>query len=182
MVSSDAAGNPIDRALDTRAGRAVEGHIGDVCSVLGIVGAAALVINHRTSQLPIVERIGDAVVTGSLAASGVDTAIQAYDTIQGPDGGEVARGNAKADWGTVAYAATGMIPAASLRALEGLHANPTRGELVALGALAVNGGMLGYEVLRRGKDIVHGKEDASGYGSLFAATGGFVVARSFARL
>jgi hypothetical protein len=172
--------DPTEAWLDSPVGRVVEGRAGDVCSLLGIVGAAALVINHRGVPTARMEKLGERIVMGSMAAAGVDATIQARNVIK--DGGEGAerRGNAKSTWGTVAYAATGLLPAASLRALRGLHRAPSTHEILGLGALGVNAAMLGYETIHRVPRIVRGEEDASGYGSFLASLGGFVVARRFA--
>jgi len=169
--------DPTEALLDSPVGRVVEGHAGDVCSALGIIGALALVVNHRGARIPSLERIGDRIVMGSMAAAGVDTLIQARNTmVDGGDGSE-RRGNQRSSWKSVAYAATGLIPGSSLRAIKGLHSHPSAREVVALGGLGVNATVLGYEVLTRGPKIARGEENISGYGSLLASAGGFVVAR-----
>lgn len=160
-------------------GRVVEGRAGDLCSLLGIVGAATLVFNHRGLRAPAVEIVGERIVLGSMAAAGVDALIQARNTIKDDGAGAEARGNAKSSWGTVAYAATGLIPAASLKALRGLHRSPTVQEVIGVGALGVNAAMLGYETITRVPKIAEGEENASGYGSYLASLGGFVVASRF---
>lgn len=168
-----------DELLDSPVGRLVEGRAGDACSLLGIIGAAAMVANHRVHHSPVIERLAGRVIVGAVVAAGVDAAIQARNVLVDGGVGAEARGNERSDWGTVAYAATGMIPAASLGAIRGLHRHPSRQEVAALGALAVNGGMLGYELVTRGGDMVRGREDASGYGSALASFGGFVVAHRY---
>ncbi len=160
-------------------GRVVEGRAGDVCSLLGVVGAAALVLNHRGVRSPRFEMVGERIVMGSMAAAGVDALIQARNVIKDGGDGAERRGNAKSSWGTVAYAATGLLPAASLRALRGLHRAPTTNEVIAVAALGINAGMLGYETVTRVPKMVRGEEDASGYGSFLASLGGFVVTRRF---
>lgn len=134
-------------------------------------------INHRGARVPVTEIVGERIVLASMGSAGVDTLIQARNTIK--DGGEGAteRGNARSSWGTVAYAATGMLPAASLRSLRGLHRTPSTHEVIGLGALGVNTAMLGYETMTRVPKMVQGEEDPSGYGSFLASLGGFVVAR-----
>lgn len=171
-------GLDLERALDTKAGTFVERHAGDLCSLLGIVGAATLVINRRS---PSIEGVGARIVVGSMAAGGLDTAIQSYDAVH--DGGRAAerRGNDRAGPGSIAYAATGLIPAVSLGAVKGLHLQPSRAEVAALALLGVNGAVLGYELVTRGPKIARGEEEASGYGSLLASLGGFVVAHQFVR-
>jgi hypothetical protein len=171
--------DPTEALLDSPVGRVVEGHAGDLCSLLGIVGAGVLVLNHRGARLPSRELLGERIVTGSMAAAGVDTLIQARNVLK--DGGEGAerRGNEKSTWGTVAYAATGLIPAASLKAVRGLHRHPEAREVAALGLLGVNTAVLGYEAVSRAPKMARGEEDASGYGSFLASLGGFVVARRF---
>lgn len=169
----------VDTLLDTDAGRFTEAHAGDLCSLLGIVGAVAMVANHRVGHSPTIERFAGKVITGAVGAAGLDTAIQARNVLADGGDGAVARGNERSTWGTVAYAATGMIPAASLGAIRGLHRHPSRQEVAALTALAANGGMLGYELVSRGADMVGGREDASGYGSALASLGGFVVAQRY---
>jgi hypothetical protein len=172
--------DPTERLLDSPVGRVVEGHAGDLCSLLGIVGAATLVLNHRGARAPMTEIVGERVVLGSMAAGGVDTLIQARNTVQDGGAGAQERGNAESNWGTVAYAATGLLPAASIRALRGLHRHPNAREVASLAALGVNAAMLGYETITRVPKMVRGEEDASGYGSFLASLGGFVVARRFA--
>lgn len=162
--------NALGHALDSSAGNVVEAQSGNVCSVLGIVGAATIVANHRLGALPKYERIGSAIIAGSMAAAAVDTLIQ---------GRNVAMGEGESSAGSIAYAATGLIPAASLAALHGFHRHPSKREVVALAALAVNGAVLGYELITRGPDMVRGREDLSGYGSALASVGGFVVAHRY---
>jgi hypothetical protein len=168
--------DPSEGWLDTSQGRLVERRAGDVCSALGIVGAGIIALNRRSPQI---ERMGEHVVVGSMVASAVDASIQARNVIVDDGRGAQKRGNPRSTTGTTAYAATGLIPAASFAALRGLHMGASRSELAGLGILAANGGMLGYEILHRGPKIAQGKEDVSGYGSLLAATGGFVVAQRF---
>jgi hypothetical protein len=170
--------DPTEAWLDAPAGRVVEGRAGDVCSLLGIVGAATIAINRRS---PEVELIGERIVLGSMAAAGVDTAIQGRNALKDDGHGAKERGNARSTLGTTAYAATGLIPAASLAALRGLHPQPSRNELASLAILAANGGMLGYEAVHRVPKLMRGEEDLSGVGSLLAAGGGFVVAQHIAR-
>jgi drug/metabolite transporter (DMT)-like permease len=162
--------NAFDEALQAPAGQLVETRSGDVCSLLGIVGAATIAANHRLGALPKVERLGNALVLGSMAAAAVDTFIQSRN---------LARGEGESAAGTIAYAATGLIPAASLAALHGFHRHPSKREVVALAALAVNGAVLGYELITRGPDMVRGRENLSGYGSALASVGGFVVAHRY---
>ena len=164
---------PVEQALETDTGTMVEGIAGDTCSALGIIGAATLLAARK---LPHLDVAGEQLVHSSMAAAAVDTTIQTYDALV--DGGAAAqrRGNDRADLGTIAYAATGLIPGASLRAIDGLHPHPSKQELAGLASLAVNSGVLGYEALTRIPKIRAGTEDASGYGSLLAAAGGFVVA------
>lgn len=169
-VGGDQTGGEV---LDTDAGRLVESRAGDVCSLLGILGAATLVVNHRVSHVAGVERVGDVLMTGSMVAAGIDTAIQGRNLIVGD---EDRRGAKESTLGTMAYAATGLIPPVALGALAGLHRHPARSELVGLGLLGLNGAVLGYEVAHRAPRIARGEEDLSGYGSLLASLGGFVVA------
>jgi hypothetical protein len=166
--------DPTERALDSDVGSMVEQRAGDVCSLLGIVGAATIAINRRNPQ---VERIGEVIVTGSMYAGGLDTIIQGRNLLVDGGTGAQERGNTRSSIGSVAYAATGLIPAASIAALGGLHAHPSRREIAGLALLAVNGGMMGYELVHRVPRIVQGEEDLSGYGSLLASAGGFVVAQ-----
>lgn len=171
--------DPTEALLDSPAGRVVEGRAGDAASLLAIIGAATLVINHRGPRAPMAEFVGERIVLGSMGAAGLDALIQARNTLVDDGAGAEARGNARSDWGTVAYAATGLLPAASLTALRGLHRSPSVNEVIALTALGVNGAMLGYETVTRVPKMAQGEEDASGYGSLLASLGGFVVARRF---
>ncbi|MCW2920853.1 MAG: hypothetical protein JWL76_727 [Thermoleophilia bacterium] len=169
--------DPTEGWLDSPVGRVVEARAGDVCSLLGIAGAAVLVLNHRGLKSPRFEMVGERIVMGSMAAAGVDALIQARNVIKDDGEGAKRRGNPKSSWGTVAYAATGLIPAASLRSLRGLHRAPSTHEIFGLGALGVNAAMLGYETVHRVPKMVRGEEDASGYGSFLASLGGFVAAR-----
>jgi hypothetical protein len=171
--------DPTERWLNTRPGTLLEQRAGDACSLLGIVGAATIAINRRS---PAIEELGEKIVLGSMAASGVDTAIQGRNVLKDGGRGAEQRGGQRSTWGTVAYAATGLIPAASIAALEGLHRHPSSHELAGLAIFAANGGMLGYEVAHRGGKIMRGEEDLSGYGSLLAAGGGFVVAQHITRV
>ena len=170
--------DPTERWLDSPTGRVVEARAGDLCSLLGIVGAGIIAINRRS---PEVEKLGEQIVMGSMGASAVDAAIQGRNVIKDGGKGAEERGNPRSTIGTTAYAATGLIPAASLAAIRGLHPHPTRGEIAGLAMLAANGGMLGYELVPRGPKILKGEEDISGYGSLLAAGGGFVVAQHLVR-
>jgi hypothetical protein len=172
------AKDPTEQLLDTPAGTLTEGHAGDLCSVLGIVGAATIAINRRNPQI---ERAGEIIVTGSMLAGGVDTIIQGRNVLVDGGSGAEERGNPRSSVGSIAYAATGLIPAASIAALDGLHAHPSRREMAALALLAVNGGVMGYELIHRLPRIVKGEENWSGYGSLLAAGGGFVVAQHLVR-
>jgi hypothetical protein len=160
-------------------GRVVEGHAGDLCSVLGIVGAATLIINHRGPKNLVAEQVGERVVMGSMAAGGLDTAVQLRNVLKDDGEGAERRGNPRSSWGSVAYAATGLLPATSLRALRGLHRSPSTHEVIGLGALGVNAAVLGYETVTRVPKMATGEENASGYGSFAASLGAFVVARRF---
>lgn len=162
--------------LESPVGRVVEGHAGDLCSVLGILGAATLVIN-RGPKAPLAELVGERLVMGSVGAGALDTAIQARNVVKDDGRGAKRRGNHKSDWGSVVYAATGLIPGASLRALRGLHPSASVVEKLGVAVLGVNGTVLGYEILHRVPKMAHGEENASGYGSFLASLGGFVVAR-----
>jgi drug/metabolite transporter (DMT)-like permease len=165
-----APANAVGDALDSPTGQLVEAQAGNVCSLLGIVGAATIVANHRLGAVPKYERLGSAIIAGSMAAAAVDTFIQGRNVAMGTDGSSA---------GTIAYAATGLIPAASLAALQGFHRHPSKQEVVALAALAVNGAVLGYELATRGPDMARGREDLAGYGSALASLGGFVVAHRY---
>ena len=145
------------------------------------MGAAALVINHRGPKNLTAEFVGERIVMGSMAAGGLDTAIQARNVLKDDGEGAKERGNPQSTWGTVAYAATGLIPAASLRAVRGLHRHPAKQEIAALSLLGVNAAVLGYETVTRAPKMVTGEENASGYGSFLASLGGFVVAHRFVR-
>ncbi len=169
--------DPTEGLLNSPVGRVVEGRAGDAASLLAIIGAATLVINHRGPGAPMAEFVGERIVLGSMGAAGVDALIQARNTLKDDGAGAEERGNARSSWGTVAYAATGLLPAASLKALRGLHRSPSTHEVLGLGALGVNAAMLGYETVTRTPKMARGEEDASGYGSFLASIGGFVVAR-----
>lgn len=170
--------DPTEALLDSNVGTFAEGRAGDLCSLLGIVGAATIAINRRN---PSVEMIGTRIVSGSMYAGGMDTLIQARNVIADGGAGAEERGHPKSDAGSIAYAATGLIPAASIAALAGLHRHPSKREVVGLGLLALNAGVLGYELVTRVPKIMQGEESLSGYGSLLAAGGGFVVAQHIMR-
>jgi hypothetical protein len=170
--------DPTEALLDSDVGTLAEGHAGDLCSILGIVGAATIAINRRN---PTVEIMGERIVTGSMYAGGLDTAIQIRDELVDGGKGAEERGNPKSSIGTIAYAATGLIPAVSIAALAGLHRHPSRQEMLGLGLLGLNGAVFGYELVHRVPRIAKGEENLSGYGSLLAAGGGFVVAQHIIR-
>lgn len=167
-----------DRALDTPEGKIIEAHAGDLCSLLGVVGAGVLLLNRKN---PAVEHLGERIALGSMAAGGLDTAIQGYDLVRDGGKGAERRGNNRATLGTLAYAATGLIPAVSLGAVRGLHLHPSAPEAAGLALFALNSSVLGYELVHRVPRIAKGEEDISGYGSLLASMGGFVVAQHFVR-
>lgn len=170
--------DPTEALLDSDLGTKVEARAGDLCSLLGIVGAATIALNRRN---PAIEIAGERIVTGSMMFGGVDTAVQGRNVLVDGGKGAEERGNAKSSAGTVAYAATGLIPAASIAALAGLHRHPSKREVVGLSLLALNAGVMGYELVHRVPRMVKGEENLSGYGSLFAAMGGFVVAHHIIR-
>lgn len=171
--------DPTAALLDTPVGRLVEGHSGDAASALGVLGATLLVVNHRGASMrsAALEAMAGRIVTGAIASAAVDTAIQSRNLLLDGPGDAEARGAEPSTLGTIAYAATGVIPAASMRALRGAHLHASRSEVVALTALGANAGVLGYEVVTRVPRMLQGEEDLSGYGSFVAAAGGFVVAR-----
>ena len=169
-------GDVTSAALEHPVGRGVERFAGDAASALAIAGASTLVANHQLAHTPMLEHVGARIVLASMVAAGVDTAVQARNLVAGD---EQRRGVEESTPGTLAYAATGLIPGASVGALAGLHRHPARAEVLGLGLLAVNGAMLGYELFTRVPKIIDGTEDASGYGSLLASLGGFVVVHRF---
>lgn len=166
--------DPTEALLDAPAGRLLESRVGDVCSLLGIVGAATIAISRRS---PAIEHVGVRIVSGSMVAGGADTAIQARNVVVDAGAGAERRGNERSDAGSIAYAATGMIPAASIAALRGLAPHAPQRDVLGMALLAVNTAVLGYELVTRTPGIMRGQEDLSGYGSLLASLGGFVVAR-----
>lgn len=170
--------DPSGGLLDSKAGTFVEGNVGDLCSLLGIVGAGVIAINQRSAGREI---LGMRIVMGSMLAGATDTLIQARNVVRDDGAGAKKRGNERSTWGTVAYAATGVVPAVSVAAIRGLHRHPNRREVAALGLLALNTAVLGYELVTRLPKIARGDEDLSGYGSLAASFGGFVVARHLLR-
>lgn len=169
--------DPTEALLDAPVGAFVEGRSGDVCSLLGIVGAATMALNRRS---PSIEHVGERIVLGSMMAGGADTLVQSRNVIAGGDGPEE-RGNPHSDKGSIAYAATGLIPAASVGVFATLKPGTGHRDVVGLGLLALNTGVLGYELITRGPKIASGEEDLSGYGSLVASFGGFVVAQHIVR-
>lgn len=166
--------DPTKALLATAPGKFVEAHVGDLCSALGIIGAATMVVNHRFGKNPIAERVAERLVLGSMGAGGVDTAIQGRNLIADD---EKSRGAKESSPGSMLYAATGMIPGASIGALRSMRHHPSRNEMAKVGLVSVNAGVLGYELVHRGPRIASGEENASGYGSLAASAGGFVVAQ-----
>lgn len=158
--------------ITARTGQLLDAHSGDACSAFGIAGAATLVANHRAIHLPAMEHTGGRLVLASMAAAGVDTAIQS---------GEVLTGRGEGTPGTVAYAATGLIPATSIAAYAGIDKKAPLRAKAGAGLLALNGAVLGYELLTRGPRILSGDENLSGYGSLAASLGGFVVTHRMVR-
>jgi hypothetical protein len=186
----------VEDVLNTRAGSFVERHAGDACSLLGIVGAAGIVASWTlTRREPMAERIASRFVLASMGAAALDTAIQSYNHFHDDGRSAAARGNHRSDWGTIGYAATGLIPAATYKALRAIGHKPTFRDVTRLSVLALAAGVMGYELIRRGpgiaRDLSHSTsaavqdgefdgpshESLSGYGSFAAAIGGFVVAR-----
>lgn len=167
-------GGTLDAALETDAGALLEQRAGDACSALGVLGAAALVVNHRFVRAPKLEQIGTSIVGGSVASAAVDATIQTHNLF---DTDEEQRTGSESTVGSTVYAATGLIPGASLGVLAQLRRMPSSSEAAGLGLVAVNSAMLGYELVHRVPRIANGEEDASGAGSLLASLGGFVVAQ-----
>ena len=144
-------------------GDVIRDRAGDASSVLSIAGAAALLIPHPNREEAKIARV---LVASSLAAGGVDTAIQGTRAIKGSDGSDI---------GTTAYAATGLLPSASVGSLayaKQLHNAHGR---VALATLGANLGLIGYEMVHRIPRMKDGKEDTSGYLSFAAAFSGIAV-------
>ena len=93
-----------------------------------------------------------------MAAAGVDAPIQARNVIKDDgDGRRGARQRQRAPGERSPTPRPGLIPAASLAAIEGLHRHPTAREVIGLGALGVNGAMLGYEMLTRVPKMARGR-------------------------
>jgi hypothetical protein len=160
-------------------GRVLESHAGDVCSALGVAGAAMLFASHRTPRLAHLEQYGQYSVMGSISWGGIDTAIQGSNYLHDRGASSAERGR-ESNPGSIAYAATGLIPAVALRpALRNvamLGANPGRASAAKIAVLGLNAGVLGYETITRTPRILAGEENLSGYGSFAAAGGGFIVA------
>lgn len=157
----------------------LERNSGDACSALSVVGAIGLVASRRRPQF---ERPSEAIILASMGAAVLDASYQSINVAQGDEkrGAQTLRGgaeeNRQSNIGTIAYAATGVLPAASIHALDSLRHRPSKRELAQLAFFAVNSGLMGYEIMHRAPKMVDGKETASGYGSFAAAMGAFVVA------
>jgi hypothetical protein len=157
----------------------LEKRSGDLCSLMGIAGAAMILVSRK---LPFLEQPGQYSVLGSMGAAAVDTTIQIYNDKH--DGGAAAekRGATNSNLGSVLYAATGLLPGASLKTLGAIRHVPdlrTAGNITALG---LNGVVTGYEFLHRIPRMIDGDENLMGYASFAAAFGGFVVARHALRV
>lgn len=133
---------------------------GDASSVMSLAGAGLLVAR------PIGDRTAHGVVIASFAAGGIDTAVQ----IQ-----RWAAGEKDANFGTTVYAATGLLPGASLIALKSLKHIPAKGEIAELATVGANLALIGYETVHRVPRMVDGTEDTSGYLSFAAGFSGIVV-------
>lgn len=170
--------DPTEDLLDTSAGTFLEAQSGEINDVIGIIGTATMILNRRN---PGIERIGAGIVAASTAAGGLNTAIQTRNVIADGGSGAEERGNQRSDAGTIASAATALIPGASFTAISGMGRRPAPRDIATLGLLALNSGVLGYQLIKDGPKIVRGEEDASGYGSILASAGGFVVASHMIR-
>jgi hypothetical protein len=114
--------------------------------------------------------LAPALLGGSIAAGAMDTAIQAYNVYDGHRHGS----NIK----TVAYAATGIMPASNLVALKGMrsltgfarHAS----DAVWLGG---NVGFVGLETAWKGPSLVSGNADVSDWLAYGAAVTGLMKHR-----
>lgn len=132
---------------------------GDHSSVLSIAGAGALF-------LPRAHGIAGPIIGASIVAGALDTAIQ---------GGRWATGRPDSDAGSTLYAATGLLPAASLYwADRAVHPHGVR-DGVRLALLAGNLGLVGFEAIFRGHRIEDGTESVAGYLALGAALSGLVT-------
>lgn len=132
---------------------------GDASSVLSIAGAGLLFARPKGDP------VAHGVIVASMAAGAVDTAAQVQ---------RWAAGEPDANLGSTVYAATGLIPGASLIALRALKHVPSRGEVAELAAVGANLSLIGYEMHRVPK-LASGDEDASGALSFAAAFSGVAV-------
>lgn len=167
-------GTPRSAAPDRDTTRAkIERNAGDLCSALGVLGAGLILASHKRGA---VEQVGQYLAVSSMGAAVVDASLQTHNVFAN-NNDEAKRGNKKSNWRTVAYAATGIIPAASLGMINELNHIPNFRQAAKVGILGLNAVVLGYELIHRTPKIIEGKENLSGYGSLLASVGGFVVAR-----
>jgi hypothetical protein len=167
------------RALDTEPGMFAEAHAGDACSALGILGAATILASWPFGKSePRIERWGRMLVLGSMGAALVDTAIQGHNMVEG----QGKRSKHAVGLGPTAYAATGLIPAASLMAVRSVRHRMSLSGAARVGVLGLATGVMGYELTHRSPRIASGEESWSGYGSFVAAAAGFVVARHAVRI
>lgn len=147
--------------------RTVREQAGNASSLLSMAGATAML---SPGKVPGTK----ALVWASIAAGAVDTAIQGYRWL---------KGEKDSNFGTTLYAATGLLPAASLMWLRGVnvkplvqigvHMNPS--DTYHLAALAANGGLIGYELIHRTPRIAQGEETPGGYMALGAALTGVML-------
>ena len=133
---------------------------GDASSVLSIVGAAALFLPHEGG--PMARNL----IVASLAAGGLDTAIQ---------GSRMVSGHRDATIGSTLYAATGLLPAASIFTLGALVHRPNAHEAYMLATLGANLALIGYELGHRLPRMERRTENVSGYLSFAAAFSGVIV-------
>ncbi len=158
-VSGESAARAREAAGDL--GGVIDRRAGDVSSVLGIAGAGASLL----PSVPVAATKG--ILVASIAAGAVDTAIQGVGALAGDD---------EKTLGTTAYAATGLLPSASLLWVldlkSGIHSGS---EAMHVAALAANVGLVAYEAATRTDDVVGGNEDTSGYLAIGAAVGGLVM-------
>lgn len=138
----------------------VEEHAGDVSSALAIGGTIA------SFASPLL-RFAAPLLSGSIVAGAVDTAHQAWNTLDGNRHGS--------NWGTAAYAATGVMPASNLAALKGIRTVKGLASHAADALwLGSNVGFVGLESAWKMPSMLENKADTSDWLAYGAAITGLM--------
>lgn len=142
------------RAGAERAADLAERYSGAMSSALGIGGLALTFV-------PGLAPVGTAVIGASVAAGAVDTAVQGWNLAHG--------GRNDSTIGSTLYAATGMLPAASVHKLRNLAALPRVTRLTHPALLAANVGLAAGEVIVRVPRMLSGEAAPLDYLNVGAA-------------